>query len=606
MSDLYAERKPSLKRRAKGGAVPDHRNGNGKAPAPFAPLDVPDDPHADEDRPPLPDAPDEAATNLTQKLANAITTEHYFAQDSGGKLYVFRDGVYTPEGEAHVKRCVKALTIAWEENWTANRAKETCEYIRVDAPLLWTQPPLDTLNVLNGLLDWKAKSLRPHSPEFLSPVQLPIRFDPDATCPNTEKFIEETFPEDARSVAFEIHALLMVPGIWKAKTILLQGEGANGKSVYLAAVRAFIGRENTSTLSLQKLSADRFAVSRIIGKLANICPDIPSTHLEDTSVFKAVTGDDPIDAEYKFRDGFSFNPFARLVFSCNHLPRSSDASKAFFRRWLVIPFTRTFEEGTPGVLSREELDARLADPKELSGVLNRALEVLPEVLKRGVAETKSMRDAWREFRHTTDPLSVWLDRNIVQHASAVVPKGDLYRAYTQACEQSGRPSPSDKAFSKALKETYPGLDDGQRRTHGKPEWCWLGIGMKTSKKAEEQASQGGEQPSPGVTGVTAVTRSSLFYSNAQEDEGEGETESEKREESISAEAVTAVTAVTPAEARQRVFDLARKREFPDAALPSGRTIRPTFEAWRVFTDEAAPEDLEAAEAILTRNTDAQS
>jgi hypothetical protein len=33
--------------------------------------------------------------------------------------------------------------------------------------------------------------------------------------------------------------------------------------------------------------------SRLVGKLANICPDRPSHHLQGTSVFKAVVGGDP-------------------------------------------------------------------------------------------------------------------------------------------------------------------------------------------------------------------------------------------------------------------------------------------------------------------------
>lgn len=81
----------------------------------------------------------------------------------------------------------------------------------------------------------------------------------------------------------------------------------------------------------------------MVGKLANICPDLPSKHLEETSIFKQITGGDTVSAEYKFKDSFDYVPFARLVFSANEPPRSDDAGYAFTQRWVVVPFLRTSE-----------------------------------------------------------------------------------------------------------------------------------------------------------------------------------------------------------------------------------------------------------------------
>src|SRR4029434_3780586 len=97
-------------------------------------------------------------------------------------------------------------------------------------------------------------------------------------------------------------------------------------------------KTNSSALSLHKLESDRFAVARLYGKLANICPDLPSEHLAGTSIFKAITGGDVITGEYKFKDSFDFVPIARLVFSANNPPRSQESSQGFFERWFVIPF----------------------------------------------------------------------------------------------------------------------------------------------------------------------------------------------------------------------------------------------------------------------------
>jgi len=399
----------------------------------------------------------------------------------GGRLYHWRDGVYRPDGNNWVKRQVKAILKARDKGWYSRLAEEVAEYIRIDAPELWEQPPQDTINVANGLVDLASGELRPHSPAYLSPVQLPVIYDPEATCQEWDRFAAEVFPSDAIELAFELPAKLMVPGEEINKAEILLGGGANGKSTFLEAVRAFLGRRNVSAISLHRLESDRFSVARLAGKLANICADIPSTHLENTSVFKSITGGDEVTGEFKFKDSFEFTPFCRLVFSANHLPRSADASHAFFRRWRVARFDRTFEG--QACVPRPELDARLRAPGELSGVLNRCLAVLPAVRRRGVLESASMKEAWIEFRETTDPLAIWLDKSIRVSPDGYVPKGDLRSAYNRAAQAEGRPVLTEKAFGQAFNRLRPGIEDTQRTVNGKVRWVYLGIELTEAPHA---------------------------------------------------------------------------------------------------------------------------
>jgi putative DNA primase/helicase len=284
------------------------------------------------------------ATVLTCDLAAMITADSHFAVDSGGKLYVFHRGVYKPTGESYVKQRVKAVlgTLNVLQQWTSRKTEEVVKYIAVDAPELWDRPDANVVNVENGLLDVSTRVLAPHSPRFLSPIQIPVKYEPTARCPAWDTFVAEVFPVDTEALAWEVPAWLMTPDTSIQKAILLIGDGANGKSTYLRAVLAFIGKYNTSALSLHKLENDRFSAARLVGRLANICPDLPTTDLVSTSMFKSITGGDPLMAEYKFRDSFEFIPYARLVFSANHPPKSQDASPAFFRRWLVVPFERLY------------------------------------------------------------------------------------------------------------------------------------------------------------------------------------------------------------------------------------------------------------------------
>jgi P4 family phage/plasmid primase-like protien len=473
----------------------------------------------------------------TKRLADAILEDEHFAQDAGGKLYRFSGGAYRKHAERYVRRRVKELLEEWEESakWSSHRANEVIEYIRADCPELWERPPMDEVNVLNGILNVVTRERRDHVPEFLSPVQIPVRYDPEAACPEWEKFVSEVFPEDAQDLAFELAADLMTPSRSAQKALLFLGEGSNGKSTALRALTAFIGSTNAAGVSLHRLESDRFATARLVGKLANICPDLPSTHLAETSIFKAITGGDRLGAEYKYREAFEFAPYCRLVFSANHVPRSGDASHAFFRRWLVIPFERIFEPDEQ--IPREELDAKLSEPTELSGVLNRALDALARVRREGFTESKSMREAWEEFRAMTDPVSVWLANNTVESAEAFVPKDALAKAYNEFCDKVGRPGMNKKGFGRAVKRTFPHIEEGQKSVAGKMTWCWLGIGLKS----------GGTDPTTPSTNATNETNensATCFENRGELQEGDKEG-AEKTNIENSVSSVSSVTTEEP-------------------------------------------------------------
>jgi len=441
------------------------------------------------------------AHGIVGALADAIGAADFFAVDAGGRLYRYCTGVYHADGERHVAHRAQELLEEWGERkrWSTHRATEVAAYLATAAPTLWERPSLDMLNVENGLLDISDPvhpRLIEHSPDYLSDVQLPITYDPTAVCREWEAFSAATLPEDAQDLLFEIAADLMTPERSEQKAILLTGEGSNGKSVALTALTAFIGKRNTASLSLHKLEESRFATTGLLGKLANVCADLPSAHLTGTSVFKTVTGGDAIEAEYKYGTAFAFHPFSRLVFSANHPPRSEDASHAFFRRWLVVPFDKTFEG--KAAVSRKVLDARLADPRELSGVLNRAVALLPRLRAHGFTETPSMRAAWQEFREVTDPFSVWLDTAVVRASRAFVRKNELLAAFNRHNESSGRPMTTATGFSLALKRAIPGLTDAQKEFGDGKKWVWLGIGLGTPPSPTDPPPAHGSHGSHGL------------------------------------------------------------------------------------------------------------
>src|SRR5580700_7471726 len=303
---------------------------------------------------------------LIRDLAAVILTHDHFARDAAGRLFRYDAGVYTENAELYVKRQVKELTVKFGNpgRWNRTLAHEVIEYISLDAPAVLERPDLDRINVMNGILDIQTGELAPHSPAFLSSVRIPINYDRTASCPAIEEFIEQVFPQDSLELAWEILGDLITPDRSIQKAICIVGEGGNGKSAFCQLCTSFVGERNVVHLSLQKLENDRFASARLYGRLANICPDLPGSHLEDSAVFKAVTGGDRMTGELKYRDAFEFRPFARLIFSANHLPAARYGAQSYFDRWLLIPFERRFR-GSKNDMPRGTLDSQLSLPREL-------------------------------------------------------------------------------------------------------------------------------------------------------------------------------------------------------------------------------------------------
>lgn len=447
-------------------------------PAPLSP--VPPTPSPTGQAPP----PLVALTAITKKevvkrVSDRLMARHHFARDAAERLYVYKDGIYIP-CDLYVRRQTQILLeeAGLATKWSSHHGREVVQYTMLKSTELWREPPLHEINVLNGILDARDGTLRKHTPDFLSPIQIPVTFDPTANCPTWEQFIEEVFPDDTVELAWEILGDLITPDRSIQKAGLLVGEGGNGKGVFLAGCIAFVGLNNVSTVPLHKLESDRFSVARLYGKLLNCCADLPSSDLESTSMFKALTGGDMITGERKYEHAFDFKPYARLLFSANHPPRSRDASRAFFDRWVVIPFNGSFR-GTKREQPRSVLDAALADPKELSGVLNHALPALQRVRATGrFTDTESTRRALAEMKEVTDPLAVWLDRETVSQPRAFVPCGVLLRAFNADCSRRNRPPTNATAFGMALRGLRPGIVVKRRGPKDNQRECYVGIGLK--------------------------------------------------------------------------------------------------------------------------------
>jgi phage/plasmid-associated DNA primase len=89
---------------------------------------------------------------------------------------------------------------------------------------------------------------------------------------------------------------------------------------------------------------ERFALTALVGKVLNVCGELPEDALISGERFKGIVCGERQETEFKGRDSFDFHPAAAHWFASNHLPRSRDSSDGFTRRWVIFEFTRRVPE----------------------------------------------------------------------------------------------------------------------------------------------------------------------------------------------------------------------------------------------------------------------
>jgi P4 family phage/plasmid primase-like protien len=142
----------------------------------------------------------------------------------------------------------------------------------------------------------------------------------------------------------EFYGASLIGEAWRAgKAVIKVGNGNDGKSTETAIMAAVFPAGTVSAVSPHDWVDDQ-KVAKLAPSRLNYAGELSSKELTDTSVTKAViTGTDRITAKVVYRPPFDFYSRCGHVMGCNlPFPGVSDNSRGFWRRWVIIEFTRSF------------------------------------------------------------------------------------------------------------------------------------------------------------------------------------------------------------------------------------------------------------------------
>ena len=279
--------------------------------------------------------------------------------------------------------------------------------------------------------------------------QLPFEYEPEATAPLFQKYLDEVLPnKDKQKVFAEFCGYIFIkPSVLKLeKMLILFGTGANGKSVFFEILNALLGSENISNYSLQSLTNDTgYQRAKIANKLVNYASEI-NGKLE-TDVFKQMASGEPIEARLPYGEPFILNDYAKLIFNCNELPKDVEHTNAFFRRFLIIGFDITIPES--------KQDKQLANKiieSELSGVFNWILFGLERVLKqKKFSKCLAVDNARSDYEKQSDSVKMFVEDFEYRTSTDFTTIKDLYIQYKTFCIEDGFRPVNKSNFMKRLR-----------------------------------------------------------------------------------------------------------------------------------------------------------
>lgn len=202
---------------------------------------------------------------------------------------------------------------------------------------------------------------------------------------------------------FEWIGYLLVKSYPIAKMLFLVGNGGNGKSTLIKLMTSIVGENNTSAVSIKSLVNNRFQGALLYNKLFNTVADIGADFFEDSSIIKALTGDDTITVERKGENGFSYSNFAKMTYSCNKLPKFKDNSAGLERRPIILNLNKDFMDIVQS--SGMHINDIINDEEEIEKIIAYSVVNFMQVLRNNntFTESEDMRKAKSDWLND-DPL----------------------------------------------------------------------------------------------------------------------------------------------------------------------------------------------------------
>jgi len=213
--------------------------------------------------------------------------------------------------------------------------------------------------------------------------------------------------------------------------VIIVGPPNTAKTTLAVLLQNTLGDFATS-VSLERIQEDRFALEPFIKASVNITEERPSNMFKDIEKLKRITGGSTLEIPRKFKASFLLmNNKIKWIMFCNKLPRFKEIDEALADR-VVIIFTANplpQEEVNPKI--KEELLSKESKEEFLKFLLFCYYELMQNNFKIP-RDREKVAELLDEARF---PLSEWIEDDCEENKVYKTLREDLYNDYVQWCSE---------------------------------------------------------------------------------------------------------------------------------------------------------------------------
>lgn len=305
------------------------------------------------------------------------------------------------------------------------------------------------VNMRNGMFCLDTWQLLAGDREAMFTHALPFDYDPAATCPVWEGFVEQVMlgSEDLIEAFRQAMGYLFCRDLNLEVMIGFVGEGANGKSTVIEVMRRLVGEAGAGTVSMNLLTKPsgegQYARAGLAGKIVNFTNELSPGALM-SSEFKDLISAQQLQARHPYGKPFVIPYGPKHVCSMNTTDGLiRERTHAFARRLHLIPFKFTVQERDPDLMKKLRA--------ELPGIMNWVLTGAKTVVTTGrLVVAEQMRGLLDEVIRDANPVMQFLDECCEPHpididdvtprnklAGMVVGVSEFFSVYKEFCEDNG-------------------------------------------------------------------------------------------------------------------------------------------------------------------------
>ena len=342
------------------------------------------------------------------------------------------------------------------------------------------------VNVGNGIYDLTTHELRPHDPKLLMTKTLGASYEPEATCPKFDGFLDRVLPDPGmRSYVQRALGYSMLGDGDRRSLFLICGPSGTGKSTLMNTMELLFGGYGATAPSgtLRAAGKDSSSPSNdlhtLMGKRFVSTSETNEHTAYNEDLIKRLTGRDTIKSRKLYSEFQEWSPRCTIWLATNHPPRFSSDDDALWRRAKIVPFeTVLLDEGEIPDYAHNVLI------HELDGIFNWLLAGLKAYQAHGLGEPDSVHEAVSEVRLQSDPVSRFLedllsDGLLVRGEDVKIRSTELYSLYTDWTRRMGERSLGSRRFTHRVSSSYTDLENVKIQGN----YFWRGIGRTTQVTA---------------------------------------------------------------------------------------------------------------------------